>query len=92
MLLLRKNALVVYGTTLLHMGRVCLAALFMGLGLWGVGSIVTLPAIFVTRAVWLTGMVMGGAALYAVLLHAFGVADLPDMLARIRGRLRRRAG
>ena len=91
-LLRRKDALVVYGSTLSHMGRVCIAAGLMGVCLWGAGSVVALPAIFVTKALWLAGMVMAGGALYAALLHVFGVVNLADLLARIQGRLRRRAG
>lgn len=90
-LLQRKNALRLSGATLSHMGRVSIGALLMGLGLWGIEHVVGLPALFVTRALWLAGMVCGGGALYAVLLHGLGVADLAAMAARIQRRLLRKA-
>lgn len=90
-LLQRKNALRLSGATLSHMGRVSIGALLMGLGLWGIEHVVGLPALFVTRALWLAGMVCGGGALYAVLLHGLGVADLAAMAVRIQRRLLRKA-
>lgn len=88
-ILFRRKALELEPQTKQHIALTCLASCIMAGAVWLFGCGVAFPHIFLARMVWLGGMVVAGAAVYGVVLHLFGVADLTKALARVRRKLGR---
>ncbi|MFT9142868.1 MAG: hypothetical protein ABF467_11405, partial [Acetobacter orientalis] len=84
-----RKSLELEGQTKRRIGLTIVAAGIMGGVVWLLGQGVVFPHNFWARSVWLGGMVMAGAGVYAVLLHMLGLADLARIVARLRSKLGR---
>ncbi|MFT8563701.1 MAG: murein biosynthesis integral membrane protein MurJ [Acetobacter orientalis] len=85
----RRKSLELEGQTKRRIGLTIVASGIMGGVVWLLGQGVVFPHNFWARSVWLGGMVMAGAGVYAVLLHMLGLADLARIVARLRSKLGR---
>ena len=65
----------------------CVSAAGMAAGLVCMSSLLHFPSMFLTRVIWLCGMVSLGSVIYAIFLHFFKLADFVSILTSVRRRV-----